>query len=82
MSSYYATTRERPVKTRRCKPKQQRQLKVREGLHPYQLNQQANQRVPIGEILLKGKWLVEAGFSIHAHVTIHIEHGKLVLTAE
>ncbi len=60
----------------------QRQLKVRESRYDYQANQQPNQRTEIGEILIKGKWLIEAGFSVHAKVTIQIEDGRLVLTAD
>ncbi|MBQ0846544.1 SymE family type I addiction module toxin [Marinobacter psychrophilus] len=33
---------------------------MREAYHSYQLNQ--NQRTPVGEIHLKGNWLIQAGF--------------------
>ena len=39
---------------------QQRRLKVRETYHSYQLRQNYNDRTPIGEIHLKGHWLIEA----------------------
>ena len=62
------------------KPK--RQLTVRESYYEYQAKQHPNQRVTIGQILLKGHWLIQAGFSVNSPVTIQIEHGKLVLTTQ
>ena len=58
----------------------QRQLKVRETFHTYQLHQNPNQRSPIGEIHLKGHWLIEAGFEIDSPITVRIMHGCLVVT--
>ena len=63
-----------------CKPKKQRQIKVREGYHSYQLSQ--HQRTPIGEIKLKGHWLIQAGFAIDTPVTVRVMEGCLVLTVE
>ncbi len=61
---------------------QQRRLKVRETYHSYQLRQNGNDRTPIGEIHLKGHWLIEAGFNIDAPVKIRVMQGCLVVTAE
>jgi toxic protein SymE len=58
----------------------QRQLKVREAYHSYQLNQ--NQRTPVGEIHLKGKWLIQAGFEIDIPVKVRVMEGFLVLTTD
>jgi hypothetical protein len=66
-----------------CLPKtkaHQRQLKVREAYHSYQLNQ--NQRTPVGEIHLKGHWLIQAGFEIDTPVKVRVMEGCLVVTAE
>ena len=61
---------------------QQRQLKVREAYHSYQLNQSCHQRTPIGEIHLKGNWLIKAGFEIDSPVKVRVMEGCLVLTSE
>lgn len=61
---------------------QQRQLKVKETFHSYQLNQNRNQRTPVGEIHLKGHWLIQAGFTIDSSVKVRVMHGCLVVTAE
>ena len=60
----------------------QRQLKVREAYHSYQLNQNCHQRTPIGEIQLKGHWLIQAGFEIDSPVKVRVMEGCLVLTSE
>ena len=68
-----------------CLPKiqaHQRQLKVREAYHSYQLQQNCNDRTPVGEIHLKGNWLIQAGFEIDTPVKIRVMDGCLVLTAE
>lgn len=57
-----------------------RQLKVREGYHSYQLNQRYPLRTPVGEITLKGNWLVQAGFDINSQVKVRVMEGCLVLT--
>lgn len=62
--------------------KYQRWLKVREACHSYQLSQDYQQRTAIGEIHLKGHWLIQAGFEIDSPVKVRIMHGCLVLTAE
>ena len=59
-----------------------RQLKVKQGYYDYQSRQQYTQRAAIGEILLKGKWLVEAGFEINAPITVQVKRGKLILTVQ
>ena len=61
---------------------QQRQLKVRESYHSYQLSQNCHQRTPIGEIHLKGHWLIKAGFEIDSPVKVRVMEGCLVLTSE
>ena len=61
---------------------QQRQLKVREAYHSYQLSQNCRQRTPIGEIHLKGHWLIKAGFEIDSPVKVRVMDGCLVLTSE
>jgi hypothetical protein len=60
--------------------KQYRQLKVKAAYHSYQLNQ--NPRTPIGEIQLKGKWLIEAGFGIDTPVMVRVMEGCLVVTTK
>ncbi len=60
----------------------QRQLKVREAYHSYQLHQNTNQRTPVGEIHLKGHWLIQAGFSIDTPVTVQVQDGCLVVTTK
>lgn len=61
-----------------------RQLKVREGYHSYQLNQRTPLRTPlrtpVGQIELKGHWLIQAGFNINSAVTVRVMEGCLVLT--
>ncbi len=59
----------------------QRQLKVRETYHTYQLTQAVKERTPIGEIHLKGHWLLRAGFAIDQAVTVKVMPGCLVVTA-
>ena len=69
------TKQKSTVGTRLCKPLKQRRLKVREGYHSYQLSQ--HQRTPIGEIQLKGHWLIKAGFDINTPVTVRVMDGWL-----
>ena len=59
----------------------QRQLKVRETYHSYQLSQNCKDRTTIGEIHLKGHWLIKAGFAIDSLVTVKVKEGYLVVTA-
>ncbi len=59
----------------------QRQLKVRETYHSYQLSQNTLHRTPIGEIHLKGNWLIQAGFEIDMPVRVRVMNGCLVVTA-
>jgi len=56
----------------------QRQLKVRQAYHSYQLKQ--CKPIPVGEIHLKGRWLIEAGFEINTPVKVRIMAGCLVVT--
>lgn len=60
----------------------QRQLKVRGAYHSYQLQQNCRDRTPIGEIHLKGHWLIQAGFEIDTPVRVRVMAGCLVVTAE
>jgi len=60
---------------------QTRTLKVRESSHSYQQNQPSQQRTEIGQIELKGRWLIEAGFEINTSVKVRIMAGCLVLTS-
>ncbi len=77
------TKRNHTPTTRQTKTKiEQRQLKVRETFHAYQLNQNPDQRSPIGEIHLKGHWLIKAGFEINTSVKVRVMEGCLVLTAD
>ena len=75
-------TKAQSIITKPLISKPERQLTVRESYYEYQSKQDPNQRVTIGQILLKGHWLIQAGFSVNSPVTIHIEHGKLVLTTQ
>lgn len=63
-------------------PHPPRRLKVRESYHSYQLSQRYRQRTPIGEIHLKGHWLIRAGFAIDTPVTVQVRRGRLVITIE
>lgn len=59
-----------------------RQLKVTAGSYDYQLSQPMPERTAIGQILLKGQWLVKAGFPVDNPVKVRVMEGCLVLTAE
>lgn len=59
-----------------------RQLKVTAGFHEYQLKQAPQERTAIGQILLKGHWLVKAGFPVDWPVTVRVMEGCMVVTAE
>ena len=63
-------------------PHPQRQLKARETCHTYQLSQKTKDRTPIGEMHLKGHWLIQAGFAIDQAMTVTVTPGCLVLTAD
>jgi len=60
--------------------KQQRQLKVCQACHSHQTNK-LGEVSPIGQILLKGHWLKQAGFEIDTLVKVRITEGCLILTA-
>ena len=75
-------TKAKSIITKPLISKPERQLTVRESYYEYQSKQHPKQRVTIGQILIKGHWLIQAGFLVNSSVTIHIERGKLVLTAE
>lgn len=77
------TTKNHTPASRRTKtPIQQRRLKVRRACHSYQLEQYGKPPTPVGEIHIKGHWLIQAGFDINQSVTVRIMHGCLVVTAE
>ncbi len=57
-----------------------RLYKVRETYHSYQLKQNHHDRIPVGEINLKGNWLIQAGFEIDQPVTVRVMQGCLVIT--
>ncbi len=60
----------------------QRHLKVRETYHTYQLSQNCKNRTPVGEIHLKGNWLIKAGLKIDTPVTVEVKEGEIVVTAK
>ncbi len=60
----------------------ERQLKVRQSYYEYQLKHFWKDRTPIGQIELKGHWLVQAGFNIDQAVKVRVMPGCLVVTAE
>ena len=62
--------------------KQHRRLKVKRGWYDYQGRQPLRQQSTIAEILLKGKWLADAGFAVDSNVDVCIEGGRLVITIE
>lgn len=57
----------------------QRQLTVRSSYYAYQINQLRKQRADITEILLKGKWLHQAGFEAGETVSVKIMHECIVI---
>ena len=56
--------------------KPERQLTVRESYYEYQAKQHPNQRVTIGQILLKGHWLIQAGFSVNSPSPFRLNTGN------
>jgi len=58
---------------------QQRQLKVKAGFYHYQAKQVCQQRSDIAQILLKGKWLHQAGFQAGEYVSVRIMHECIVI---
>ena len=60
--------------------KQHRRLKVKRGWYDYQGRQPLKQQSTIAEILLKGKWLADTGFTVDSKVDVCIEDGRLVIT--
>ena len=75
-------TTEHDTQALRLPKAHQRQLKVREAYHSYQLNQNTLERTPIGKIHLQGHWLIQAGFEINSPVKVRVMEGCLVLTCE
>ena len=57
----------------------QRQLTVKSSYYAYQLNQLRHQRADITEILLKGKWLHQAGFHAGETVSVKVMQGCVVI---
>ena len=58
-----------------------RRLKVKRGWYDYQGRQPLKQQSTIAEILLKGKWLAEAGFEINSNVEIQVQQRRIVITS-
>ena len=58
-----------------------RRLKMREAYHSYLLGQNPKPRTAVGQIQLKGHWLVRAGFAVDRPVTVKVMDGCLVVTA-
>jgi hypothetical protein len=42
--------------------------------------QNCKDRTVAGEILLKGHWLVKAGFDIDSSVTVQVKRGRITVT--
>jgi hypothetical protein len=61
------------------KSQQQRQLTVQRGFYDYQGRQHHLKRSDITEILLKGKWLHQAGFQAGETVSIKVMHECIVI---
>jgi hypothetical protein len=59
---------------------QHRQLTVKSSYYSYQANQLRHQRSEITEIVLKGKWLAQAGFQAGESITVRVMQGCLVVT--
>lgn len=76
------TTITQPLITKPLITKQQRRLKIQKGYYKYQDYQEHGTQSSISELLLKGKWLNDAGFTADSLVTIQVKRGKLVITAE
>ena len=62
--------------------KKQRQLRVKSAYYEYQAKQEHGTQSAISEIILKGKWLNDAGFAADSLVNVQVKRGKLVITAE
>ena len=60
--------------------KPQRRLKVKQAYYEYQAKQEHGTQSAISEILLKGKWLNDAGFAADSLVNVQVKHGTLVIT--
>ena len=58
----------------------QRRLKVRQTCHCYQFGQRCKDRTAVGEIHLKGHWLIKADFAIDSPVTVQVKPGCIVVT--
>lgn len=56
-----------------------RQLTVKSSYYAYQVNQLRQERAEISEILLKGKWLAQAGFQAGETVSVNVMHGCVVI---
>ncbi len=67
--------------TRQCGNSTTRRLKVKRGWYDYQGRQPLKQQSTIAEILLKGKWLAEAGFEINSNVEIQVQQRRIVITS-
>ena len=59
-----------------------RRYKVKHSEWEYQLEEPWYMRDKVGEIQLKGKWLVSAGFQVGSYVTVSISQGQLIIRPE
>lgn len=59
-----------------------RKLKVKEGMHASQSDTPYIKRTKVGEILLKGHWVIEAGFAVNSTARVEISNNRIVLTPE
>ena len=59
-----------------------RRYKVKHSEWEYQLDEPWYRRDCVGEIQLKGKWLVSAGFDVGSYVTVAISQGQLIIRPE
>lgn len=57
-------------------------MKVRKGYHSYQLEQNLEDRTPVSQIPLKGKWLVDAGFKAEQPIEVQVKKGKIIITLD
>ena len=61
---------------------QTRRYKVRGVYWRYQLSTPWYSREHIGEIQLKGKWIIAAGFEINSYVAVTISQGRIIIEPE
>ena len=72
-------TKQHNTRDARVTKTQQRQLTVKSSYYTYQTQQLRHQRSEVTEILLKGKWLAQAGFEAGEIVSVKVMHGCVVI---